>query len=66
MKINRFFLGVLILNVLFLKVYFDILIANPKLITVNLAILILIIGIVGLIANCFNAFPKETTMKGGK
>lgn len=61
MKVNRFYLGILILNILFFKIILDIFISNPEILANRfyLVYLAVLIGTIGIIANTFNAFPKE-------
>lgn len=60
MRINSFFLGVLICNIIFVITYLNLTIHYPSstnnfFIFVNLVF----IGMCGIIINCFNAFPKD-------
>lgn len=59
MKLNRFYLGLLILNILMFNVWFNIIIAYPQ--TQNIILAYSIIGLLSIciVLCCFVAFPKE-------
>jgi hypothetical protein len=59
MGLNRFFLGVLIINIILTFELFIIGFFHPELFNVWFFIFLFAISIVGIIVNCFNAFPKD-------
>jgi|GEM_PF-5752790 len=62
MNINRFFLGMLIINILLFNLVFMALIIHEEIISSvpsYLIYILLVIGIIGIITNVYNSFPKE-------
>jgi hypothetical protein len=60
MKINKFFLGILIINIIMFNFSLNLLMNYPNIIKDNIlpVYIILIIGIIGIVINTFNTFEK--------
>jgi hypothetical protein len=60
MKINKFFLGLLIINIMIFNYILNLLMNYPELFKDNIlsVYILLILGIIGIITNTFNAFEK--------
>lgn len=67
MELNRFSLGVLIINILLVLVFFIFVILHPEKINVPTFLTISGLGIVSIMVNCFGAFKlnkKEEKQNG--
>lgn len=66
MKINRFYLGILTLNIITFNFLFNLINIHPELFSkINIIVIygVLTLGIIGIIVNYFNAFPKDKILK---
>ena len=66
-EFSRFYLGILIFQCLIFLILFNVYIEHPKIIEGRLWIIVftLILGLIGIICNCYNAFPIEKKVNEG-
>ena len=57
--INRFYLGILIITIIFLNWLFLIILIHPESMNFIIFNIMMVIGTLNIIINTFNAFPKK-------